>query len=540
MATSKVIFSYTAGETLTLGAMSLTGDAYLYTTTAVSESPANSGLYTGTFTEASALNGALRIVVLRSSVGVASYQARWTGSDGETVAATELIDVSQLSTSASIAALNDLNAAEVRSAVGLSSANLDTQLSDIPTVSEFEARTIAAAAYFDPASDAVANVTTVGTTSVNSDMRGTDSAATASNLAIVDANVDSVLVDTGTTLPAQISSLNNVAATDIVSAGAITTLAGAVVNVDLVDVCSVNSDMRGTNGANTTTPNTVVPDNTSVAAILVDTGTTIPAQISALNDVAATDIVSAGAITTLAGAVVNVDLCDVTTTNSDMVGTDSASTAANLATVDAVVDAIKVVTDNLPNSGALSDLATAANLATVDTVVDSIKVKSDQLVFSTANQVDAKIVSGGGGGGDATAANQTAILAKLNTNPIEITNPLVNSSTLVLVNKDNYSANNSRLITFPVTTNYGSATTVKLLFELNGTGIKTASAVVASATSITVDLNVDFGASLSFTTCNGSVCDQVATCDFALVANYGTDEETIARGTSYIYDRANE
>jgi len=48
-----------------------------------------------------------------------------------------------------------LDAAGVRAAVGLSSANLDTQLSDIPTVAEFEARTILAAEYFDPASDTV-------------------------------------------------------------------------------------------------------------------------------------------------------------------------------------------------------------------------------------------------------------------------------------------------------------------------------------------------------------------------------------------------
>jgi len=234
--------------------------------------------------------------------------------------------------------------------------------------------------------------------------------------------------------------------------------------------------------------------------------------------------------------------------------------------------AIKTVTDALPNSGALTDLATAANLAIVDTVVDAVKVKTDQLVFTVANQVDSNSLTGGTSpaavadavwdeslsahqtagstgkgltdaaatGGDATAANQTAILAKLNTNPIEITNPLVDSSTLVLVNRDNYSANNSRLITFPVTTNYASATSVKLVFELNGTNIKTATAVVASATSITVDLNVDFGTLLTFATCSGAVCDQVATCDFALVAKYGTDEETIARGTSYIYDRANE
>lgn len=40
-----------------------------------------------------------------------------------------------------------------------------------------------------------------------------------------------------------------------------------------------------------------------------------------------------------------------------MRGTDSAATAANLATVDTVVDAIKAVTDLLPDAGALSDLA---------------------------------------------------------------------------------------------------------------------------------------------------------------------------------------
>jgi hypothetical protein len=52
--------------------------------------------------------------------------------------------------------------ATIRAAVGLASANLDTQLADLPTVAEFEARTLVAANYFDPAADTVANVTTVG------------------------------------------------------------------------------------------------------------------------------------------------------------------------------------------------------------------------------------------------------------------------------------------------------------------------------------------------------------------------------------------
>lgn len=73
-----------------------------------------------------------------------------------------------------------LDAAGVRTAVGLASANLDTQLADIPTVAEFEARTLLAANYFDPAADVVARVTLVDTTTTNTDMRGTDSAALAS------------------------------------------------------------------------------------------------------------------------------------------------------------------------------------------------------------------------------------------------------------------------------------------------------------------------------------------------------------------------
>lgn len=56
---------------------------------------------------------------------------------------------------------------------------LDTLIKDIPTVAEFEARTIAAADYL-VASDTLARVTLVDTCTTNTDMRGTDSAALAS------------------------------------------------------------------------------------------------------------------------------------------------------------------------------------------------------------------------------------------------------------------------------------------------------------------------------------------------------------------------
>jgi hypothetical protein len=79
-------------------------------------------------------------------------------------------------------------------------------IADIPTVAEFNARTLVAASYFDPAADAVANVTLVATTTTNTDMRGTDSAALASvcteaRLAELDAanlpaDIDNILLDT--------------------------------------------------------------------------------------------------------------------------------------------------------------------------------------------------------------------------------------------------------------------------------------------------------------------------------------------------------
>ncbi len=59
-------------------------------------------------------------------------------------------------------------------------ASVSVDIADVPTVSEFNARTLVAASYFDPAVDAVANVTLVDTTTTNTDMRGTDSGALAS------------------------------------------------------------------------------------------------------------------------------------------------------------------------------------------------------------------------------------------------------------------------------------------------------------------------------------------------------------------------
>ena len=123
----------------------------------------------------------------------------------------------------------------------------------------------------------------------------------------VDDHLDNIEADTNELqtddVPGLIAALNDVAATDIVSNGAITTLAGAVVNVDTVDTCTTNTDMRGTDGANTSTPPTAAAiraeidtNSTQLAAIVADTNElqtdNVPGLIAALNDISVADILT--------------------------------------------------------------------------------------------------------------------------------------------------------------------------------------------------------------------------------------------------------
>lgn len=80
-----------------------------------------------------------------------------------------------------------LDAAGIRSAVGLASANLDTQLADLPTVSEFNARTLAAASYFDPTTDAV--------TLANGAHGGAAFTLTGKSIAITNSDAGGIAVD---------------------------------------------------------------------------------------------------------------------------------------------------------------------------------------------------------------------------------------------------------------------------------------------------------------------------------------------------------
>lgn len=152
--------------------------------------------------------------------------------------------------------------------------------------------------------------------------------ATAANLATVDTNVDAILVDTGTTLQAEL---------DAIQAAVITNAAGVDIAADIIALKAVAD------------------------AVLVDTGTTLQAEV---------DAIQAAVITNAAGVDIAADIIAL-----------KAETAAILADTDVIGAA----------GAGLTALATAANLTTVDTVVDAIKLQTDKFVFTVANQVDANV-----------------------------------------------------------------------------------------------------------------------------------------------------
>ncbi len=180
---------------------------------------------------------------------------------------------------------------------------------------------IAALNDFDPNSDTVANVTTVGTCTSNSDMRGTDNANTLApangDITGIKAKTDS-LTFTGNDVNAnvQAGASDATAANQVAIQNAIAALndfdpgsdtVANVADVALVAVCTTNSDMRGTDSANT-----VAPDNAGIAANGV--------AVAALNDFdPASDVVA---------DVANVATTAVCVSNTDRRGTDNANTVA--------------------------------------------------------------------------------------------------------------------------------------------------------------------------------------------------------------------
>ncbi len=217
-------------------------------------------------------------------------------------------------------AFNDLDAAGVRTAVGLASANLDTQLGDIPTVSEFEARTLVAAAYFDPAADTVANVTTVGS---------------------VTGSVGSI---SGVSFPANFGSL-------------LINVSGHISRVVLVDTTTANSDMRGTDSAALASEWTATRAGYLDGVLLADNFNQRTVQVTGSNHIAADvhefqpDVLTSAA--TAASFVAEVQ--------------SGLATSAALAVVDGIVDQLKTRSGYTLSilAGAIANAQNAAEAYTI-------------------------------------------------------------------------------------------------------------------------------------------------------------------------------
>ena len=126
------------------------------------------GAYTGTPPTAAAVADAVWDELQSAHVTVGSFGI--IASEIAAIPTTAMRGTDSAATAASLATAQlDLDTITGADGVNLLSATQAT-LDDVPTTAEFEARTLVAASYFDPAADAVANVTTVATTTTNSDM----------------------------------------------------------------------------------------------------------------------------------------------------------------------------------------------------------------------------------------------------------------------------------------------------------------------------------------------------------------------------------
>jgi len=193
---------------------------------------------------------------------------------------------------------------------------LDGLIKDVPTVSEFEARTKPAADYFDPTADTVANVTAVGTTTNLTNLP----AMPADWLTAAGVKADAVTkIQSGLALEATLAAIKGAGWTD-------ETLAAIKAAIDAIDVSAL---------ATTTHLQEVedkvdnVPTLGGVASII---GTLVPQCV---------DLSTTGS---------NVTAIKAKTDNLPADPADDSDIDAQLAAVKTVVDAIKTETDGHPTA----------------------------------------------------------------------------------------------------------------------------------------------------------------------------------------------
>lgn len=170
-------------------------------------------------------------------------------------------------------------------------------------------------------------------------------------------------------------------------------------DIQLCDTVTTNTDMRGTDSA-------ALASVATEARLAELDAANLPADIDTLLGRVTSTIFSgitslaewlglmAGKQTANATALAEIQATGAgsgtyneATDSQEVLGEKALANQTAIGTIDTVVDAIKVVTDVIPDSGAMTSIAQASALATVDTVVDAIKVIADALGATAASRL---------------------------------------------------------------------------------------------------------------------------------------------------------
>ena len=300
---------------------------------------------------------------------------------------------------ATVSSRSALDATGVRSAIGLSSANLDTQLSTIDDFLDTEIAAIKAKT--DTIPSFPANFASLAITVGGAVTAGTVSDKTGYSLS--------------QSFPANFASLGINAS-------------GHVSRVTLTDTCTTNTDMRGTNNAMLAASYTA-PDNTSIAAIKAKTDT-IPSWPSNFASLAITvgGAVTAGTVGDKTGYSLSVSpptasmiASQVRTELTTELGRIDVATSTRLATAGYTA----------PDNSGIGSIGTVVTTIAgyLDTEVAAIKATTDRL--DTAMQLDGSVyrfttnalelapTGSGGGGSSLTGANTVTITVNYASQPVE-------------------------------------------------------------------------------------------------------------------------
>ena len=297
----------------------------------------------------------------------------------------------------------------------------------------------------------------VPTVTTNTDMVGTDSAATAANLATVDTVVDAIKVKTDFLPLATAGAAGGVFiagtnAATVVTASFTTTFTGNLTG----SVGSVTGAVGSVTGAVGSVTGSVGSVTGAVGSVTGATGSVTGAVGSVAGNVGGN---VTGSVGSLVGHTVQTTdhtagIAAIPTTA--MRGTDSAGTAANLATVDTVVDAIKVATDKL--------VFTVANQVDVN-VLSWISTAAATPTTAGVPEVDLTYINGVA----ASAANLeksagTIVTGTVDTTAFTATTTILESDDITTAAADHY---NGRIILFTSGTLQNQATDITD-YELNG------------------------------------------------------------------------